>query len=103
MQHVLQQKPWNKAWQLLEDKSRWCTKATYRDTAGNACEVSAGVSCCVIGALALVYPDDKEFLDAVFKVRQVVSKYTLQYLNLVEFNDNYSHDKISFALKEADV
>ena len=103
MQLVSLLKPSSKAYELLEDKRRWCQKATYLDAADRACDAKHAQRCCIIGALALVYPDDRALNDAIFKVRQVVTKYTCQYLNLVDFNDNYSHDKILFAMKEADV
>lgn len=103
MQLVSLLKPSSKAYELLEDKSNWCQRATYLNGEGRACDAQAAQRCCIVGALALVYHDDRALNDAIFKVRQVVTKYTCQYLNLVDFNDNYSHDKILFALKEADV
>lgn len=92
-----------KAWQLLEDKSRWCQRATFLDSEGKACGPDRAQRYCIIGALSVIYTDEKVYNDAVFRVRQVVTKYTRLHLNLVEFNDNYSHDKIVTALKECDV
>lgn len=93
-----------KAWQLIEDESRWTTGVVARDQ-GNApvCSLSPeAVRWCAMGAIARCYVHPREEMEVSMAARHLCQARH-GTLSISRVNDGLGHAAILAILKELDV